>query len=85
MNAFVCGVDALDRYYREQVSQDVRKRATACYVVREIARYRDVPVARLGRLEAVAFYEHHGFIMLDYEARQLVLPLAKLRHSRTTK
>src|SRR5262245_36148796 len=29
--------------------------------------------------EAVAFYEHHGFIMLSAEARQLVLPLANLR------
>jgi ribosomal protein S18 acetylase RimI-like enzyme len=29
---FSCGVDALDRYFREQVSQDMRRRATACYV-----------------------------------------------------
>jgi hypothetical protein len=29
--------------------------------------------------EAVAFYDHHGFIMLSAETRQLVLPLAKLR------
>jgi len=141
-------VERLDRYFREQVGQDVRRRAAACYVAREIAtdaiagyytlsagsvllarmpqtlskklpRYPDVPVARLGRLavgqkfqgrklgaallwdaieraarsevvvygmvvdakddEAVAFYEHHGFITLSTETRQLVLPLANLR------
>jgi ribosomal protein S18 acetylase RimI-like enzyme len=151
---FACGVEPLDRYFREQVSQDVRKRATACFVAREIAtdaiagyytlaagavllsgmpsglakklpRYPDVPVARLGRLavderfrgrqlgaamlwdalkraarsevavygvvvdakddDAVAFYEHHGFIMLSAEARQLVVPLANLGDSKTKK
>lgn len=30
--AFVSGVEALDRYFREQATQDVRRRATACYV-----------------------------------------------------
>jgi GNAT superfamily N-acetyltransferase len=34
---FTCGVDALDRYFREQASQDVRRRATACFVARELA------------------------------------------------
>lgn len=29
---FSCGVDALDRYLREQASQDMRRRATSCYV-----------------------------------------------------
>ena len=151
---FSCGVEPLDRYFREHVSQDVRKRTTACYVTREIAtdaiaayytlaagavllsgmppglakklpRYPDVPVARLGRLaiderfrgrklgaallwdaltraarseiavygvvvdakdgNAVAFYEHHGFVMLSAEARQLVLPLASLGESKTKK
>lgn len=28
---FSCGVKALDRYFLEQVTQDVRRRATACY------------------------------------------------------
>ena len=147
-DTFACGVEPLDRYFREQVRQDVRRRATACYVAREISnnaiagyytlaagsvllsgmpevlanklpRYPDVPVARLGRLavdskfrgrklgaallwdaieraarsevivygvvvdakddEAAAFYEHHGFLVLSAQARQLVLPLAKLR------
>jgi GNAT superfamily N-acetyltransferase len=34
---FTCGVDALDRYFREQAGEDVRRRATACFVAREIA------------------------------------------------
>ena len=34
---FSCGVDALDRYFREQAGQDVRRRASACFVAREIA------------------------------------------------
>jgi ribosomal protein S18 acetylase RimI-like enzyme len=34
---FTSGVDALDRYFRTQAGQDVRRRATACFVVREIA------------------------------------------------
>ena len=34
---FTCGVDPLDCYFREQAGQDVRRRATACFVAREIA------------------------------------------------
>ena len=34
---FTCGTIALDRYFRGQVSQDVRRRATACYVAVEAA------------------------------------------------
>lgn len=30
--AFACGVEALDRYFHDQVGQDVRRRVTACYV-----------------------------------------------------
>jgi ribosomal protein S18 acetylase RimI-like enzyme len=33
--SFRCGVDALDRYFRERVTQDIRRRATACYVAVE--------------------------------------------------
>lgn len=29
---FCCGVEPLDRYFREQVTQDIRRRVTACYV-----------------------------------------------------
>jgi len=32
---FSCGIDALDRYFRERVTQDVRRRATACFVAIE--------------------------------------------------
>lgn len=32
---FSCGVEALDRYFLERVTQDVRRRATACYVTLE--------------------------------------------------
>src|SRR4051812_48233392 len=34
---FRCGVDALDRYFSQQAGQDVRRRVTACFVLREIA------------------------------------------------
>ncbi len=34
---FTCGVGALDRYFRQQAGQDVRRRAAACFVAREIA------------------------------------------------
>ena len=35
--AFTSGVDALDRYFREQVTQDIRRLATSCYVARDAA------------------------------------------------
>jgi ribosomal protein S18 acetylase RimI-like enzyme len=31
-SGFDCGVEPLDRYFRTQVSQDIRRRVTACYV-----------------------------------------------------
>jgi len=31
-SSFRCGVEPLDRYFREQVTQDVRRRVTACFV-----------------------------------------------------
>src|SRR3954451_25442073 len=34
-DGFACGVEALDRYFRLQVTQDVRRRATTCYVALE--------------------------------------------------
>lgn len=34
---FSSGVEALDRYFREQVTQDVRRRATACFVALDVA------------------------------------------------
>ncbi len=32
---FSCGMEPLDRYFRQQVTQDVRRRVTACYVAVE--------------------------------------------------
>lgn len=147
---FSCGVDALDRYFIEQVSQDMKRKVTACYVLKENAttkivgyytlaaagvalsdlppdiikklpRYPTVPVAKLGRLavdknyrnrkfgsillwdaisralrteiavfalivdakdqDAENFYLRHGFINFNSQARQLMLPLAKLKAS----
>lgn len=36
-NGFACGVAALDQYFAERVTQDMRRRLTACYVVIEAA------------------------------------------------
>ena len=36
-DAFACGVEPLDRYFQQQVTQDVRRLATACYVAIEVA------------------------------------------------
>ena len=143
--AFSCGVASLDRYLKEQATQDIRRRAAACFVAiepdagkiagfytlaaggvpltelaepmaKKLPRYPSVPVARLGRLAvdqayrgkglgaallwdagqralrselvafallvdalddaAAAFYRHHGFISLESQPMQLVLPLA---------
>ena len=34
-NGFSCGAEALDRYFWERVTQDVRRRVAACYVALE--------------------------------------------------
>ena len=34
-SGFSCGSEALDRYFRERVTQDVRRRVTGCYVAVE--------------------------------------------------
>jgi len=31
-SSFHCGVEALDRYFRDQVTQDIRRRITSCFV-----------------------------------------------------
>lgn len=36
-SGFTCGVPALDRYLREQASQDMRRRVAACFVATELA------------------------------------------------
>jgi ribosomal protein S18 acetylase RimI-like enzyme len=35
--SFTCGVAALDRYFREQVTQDIRRRVTNCFVAVDAA------------------------------------------------
>jgi len=35
--SFTCGVEPLDRYLRQQASQDVRRRIATCFVVVEVA------------------------------------------------
>ncbi len=35
--SFTCGVEPLDRYLRQQVSQDVRRRIATCFVIVETA------------------------------------------------
>jgi GNAT superfamily N-acetyltransferase len=37
---FSCGVETLDRYFQKQVTQDVRRRATACYVATAVSEAR---------------------------------------------
>lgn len=34
---FSCGVEALDQYFATRVTQDIRRRVTACYVAIEVA------------------------------------------------
>ena len=38
--SFCCGVVALDRYFQKQVTQDVRRRVTACFVATEVSQAR---------------------------------------------
>lgn len=35
--SFTCGVEPLDRYFRRQASQDIRRRIAACFVLTEAA------------------------------------------------
>lgn len=35
--SFICGVEPLDRYFRQQASQDVRRRIATCFVIVEAA------------------------------------------------
>lgn len=36
-SAFTCGEDALDRYFRTQVTQDIRRNVTNCFLAVEVA------------------------------------------------
>ncbi len=40
--SFDCGVESLNRYFREQASQDVKRRAAGCWVLLQVDRPRDV-------------------------------------------
>jgi GNAT superfamily N-acetyltransferase len=35
-SGFRCGTEALDRYFREIVTQDIKRRVASCYVAREV-------------------------------------------------
>ena len=35
--SFTCGVEPLDRYFRQQASQDIRRRIATCFVIAEAA------------------------------------------------
>ena len=34
---FICGVEALDRYFRENVTQDIRRRVSNCFVALDVS------------------------------------------------
>lgn len=36
-SSFECGVEPLNRYFRAQVSQDIKRRVTACFVASDVA------------------------------------------------
>ena len=74
---FTCGVDPLDRYFREQAGQDVRRRATACFVAREIATNR---IAGFYTLAAAAVLLAQMPVRLAQRLpRYPAVPVARLR------
>lgn len=73
---FSCGVDPLDRYCRNQVGQDVRRRVAACFVAREIA---------TGRIAGYYTLAAGGVLLTDLPASQAkrlprypLVPIARL-------
>lgn len=70
-SGFACGRDLLDRYLREQASQDIRRRTSVCYVAIDsttdaIAWHRRLrPGCRRKDDIAAALYQHHGFTALS--------------------
>ena len=146
---FNSGSGALDAYFKQQVTQDIRRRVTACFVAltreqriagyytlasagllltdlpsnvaKRLPRYPSVSAVRMGRLaidqgfkgqglggalladalaraasseiaayalvvdaldeSAVAFYRHHGFVVLPDAPLTLFLPLATARRA----
>ena len=80
---FSSGVEPLDRYFRELVTQDVKRRVSNCFVALDAA-------ARAARAEpaifalivdakddsAVAFYQRHEFRRFVSKPASLFLPIA---------
>ena len=61
--------DPLDRYLREQVTQDIRRRVAACFVAladlpasisKKLPRYPTVPAVRMGRLAVDEAFSGQG-------------------------
>ena len=77
--AFCSGSAALDRYLREQITQDVRRRVAACFVA-EIAAHALMVDAK--DEAAAAFYRHLGFIALPASPQLLFLPLGTVAAAR---
>jgi len=66
---FHSGSDPLDRYLREQVTQDIRRRVVACFVAladlpasirKKLPRYPTVPAVRMGRLAVDEAFSGQG-------------------------
>ena len=66
---FHSGSDPLDRYLREQVTQDIRRRVAACFVAladlpvsisKKLPRYPTVPAVRMGRLAVDEAFSGQG-------------------------
>lgn len=72
---FASGTEPLDRYFREQVSQDIKRRIAACFVATDPAGR----IAGFYTLAAAGFYAHHGFLVLSAQPRALFLPLATVK------
>ena len=62
--SFSSGSKSLDDYFRQQVTQDIRRRVATCFVAlndeQKIADYYTLASAST----AASFYRHHGFIAL---------------------
>lgn len=60
---FTCGNERIDSYFRETVSQDVKRKYATCFVAKEVA--------------TAAFYESFGFQPLP-ESLRLVLSMRSI-------
>lgn len=69
---FHCGTEPLDRYFREQVTQDIRSRATWCYVAAE---------ADTGKVAGYYTLAASGVTRILCEGRERLFRYAELRPS----